>query len=83
MKKYLVDVYLPAVGKHFDVYLPTGKQVGEATQLLVNIAQSLSGGSYMGTANAVLLDAGSGEPLNRDETVYDAGIRNSSKLILI
>ena len=83
MKKYLVDVYLPASGKHYDVYLPTGKQIGEATQLLVSIAGSLSGGSYKGTAGALLLDADSGEPFDRSETVYDAGIRNSSKLILI
>ena len=83
MKKYLVDVYLPASGKHYNAYLPTGKQVGEATQLLVSIAESLSGGSYEGTADAILLDVGSGEPLNRSDTVHDAGIRNSSKLILI
>jgi hypothetical protein len=83
MKKYLVDVYLPATGKHYDVYLPAGKQIGEATQLLVSIIESLSSGSYIGTADAVLIDALSGEPLDRSSTVYDAGIRNSSKLILI
>ena len=83
MKKYLVDVYLSAVGKHLDVYLPTGKRIGEATQLLVSIAESLSGGSYKGTANSVLLNANGGDPLNINDTVYDAGIRNSSKLILI
>ena len=83
MKKYLVDVYLPASGEHYDVYLPAGKQIGEATQLLVSMAESLSGGSYKGTVNTVLLDAGNGEPFNRDLTVYDVGIRNSSKLILI
>ena len=83
MKKYLVDVYLPAIGKHYDVYLPTGKQIGEATRLLVSIAESLSLGSYKGTADAVLLDAVSGEPLDRGDTVYDAGICNSSKLILV
>ena len=83
MKKYLVDVYLPACGKHYDVYLPTGKQIGEATQLLVSIAESLSGGSYKGTVNSLLLNAISGEPFNRSLTVYDAGIRNSSRLILI
>ena len=83
MKKYLVDVYLPASGRHYDVYLPTGKQIGEATQLLVNIIESLSGGSYKGTPNTILLNANSGEPFSRSDTVYDAGIRNSSKLILI
>jgi hypothetical protein len=83
MRKYLVDVYLPAAGKHYDVLLPMGKQIGEATQLLVKIAESLSGGSYKGSANSVLLNADTGEPLNRVATVYDAKIRNSSKLILI
>ena len=83
MKKYLVDVYLPATGKHYDVFLPTGKLIGEATHLLVSIAESLSGGGYKGTADAVLLNAINGEPLNRNKTVYDAGVRNSSRLILI
>lgn len=83
MKKYLVDVYLPAASKHYDVYLPSEKQVGEATKLLVTLMESLSGGSYEGTADAVLLDAENGAPLNRNSTVFDAGIRNSSKLILI
>lgn len=83
MKKYLVDVYLPAIGKHYDVYLPTGKRIGEATWLLANIAESLSGGSYKSTENTVLINALTGEPFNRSDTVSDTGIRNSSKLILI
>lgn len=83
MKKYLVDVYLPASGRHYDVYLPAGKQIGEATQLLASIVESLSGGSYKGSADSVLLTAKEGEPLNRSDTVFDAGIRNASKLILI
>lgn len=76
-------MFLPADGKHYDVYLPTGKQIGEATKLLVNIAESLSGGSYKGSTDSLLINAKTGEPLNKNDTVYDAGIRNSSKLILI
>jgi len=83
MKKYLVDVYLPASGRHYDVCLPTGKQIGEATLLLARMAESLSGGTYKGAADAVLLDAISGKPFDRSYTVYYAGIRNASKLILI
>lgn len=83
MKKYLVDIYLPASGKHYDAYLPAGKTVGEAAFLLIEIVQTLSGGDYRGSADSVLLNAASGEVYDRDITVYDAGIRNSSKLILI
>lgn len=83
MKKYLVDVYLPASGKHYDVYLPAGKQIGEATQLLIRLAESLSSGSFKGTADTVLVNADNGQPFNRSHTVYDAGIRNASRLILV
>lgn len=83
MKKYLVDVYVPAIGIHYDVYLPTRKQVGEAMQLLIKMVESLSSGSYKGTANSTLIKAHNGIPLNLNDTVYDAGIRNSTKLILV
>ncbi|MCM1059921.1 MAG: hypothetical protein NC452_06470 [Eubacterium sp.] len=83
MKKYLVDIYLPPSGEHYNAYLPANKKIGEATVLLVKIMESLSKGDYKGTTNSVLINAVNGEVYNRGTTVYDAGIRNSSKLILI
>lgn len=83
MKKYLVDVYLPACGEHYDAFLPMGKRIYEVTRLLVGIANALSGGNYKGTEDAMLLNAETGEPFPLGETVYDAGIRNASHLILI
>ncbi|MCL2813452.1 MAG: hypothetical protein FWD23_02510 [Oscillospiraceae bacterium] len=83
MKKYLVDVYLPAVGAHYDVYLPAGKRVGEAVSLLAGIMESLSGGGFKSRADPVFLDADGGEPIDYGISVYDAGIRNASRLILI
>ena len=83
MKKYLVDVYIPPISRHFDVYLPAGKKIGEATALLIGIIESLSGGAYKGTEDSVLLSANGGVPLNRNDTVHDAGVRNSSRLVLI
>lgn len=83
MKKYLVDVYLPTAGEHYDAYLPAGKQIGEVTVLLVKIAESLSSSNYKGTVDSVLLNADDGKAYDRGITVYDAGIRNSSRLILI
>jgi len=83
MRKYLVDIYLPASGKHYDAYLPAEKRIGEVTLLLIDIVNSMTGGSYKETADARLLYADNGKPLNLNDTVYDAGIRNSTKLILI
>ncbi len=83
MTKYLVDVYLPAIGKHYDAYLPGCKYIGEVILLLVNIMESLSNGSFKGSAESVLINADNGQLLDCNATVFDAGIRNSSKLILI
>ncbi|HHX37271.1 MAG TPA: hypothetical protein GX717_04740 [Clostridiaceae bacterium] len=83
MKKYLVNVYLPSLNQHYDVFLPTGKKIDEAIWLLVRIFEALSGGTFMGTAETLLLNADNGEPFEQNMTVYDAGIRNASKLILI
>lgn len=83
MQKYLVDVYVPSWGEHLDVYLPMNKKIGEVVMLLGNLMGSVSGGSYKATADSVLLNCDNGEVYNFDLSVFDAGIRNSSRLILI
>lgn len=83
MKKYLVDVYLPAAGRHLDVFLPAHRRIADVIRLLVAAADSLVGGSYQGTADAMLLDGTTGEPYDLSGTVEEAGIRSASHLILI
>ena len=83
MTKYIVSIFLPGIGVHYDAYLPAGKTIGEVTELLKSIAGSLSRDDYQGTKDSILLNAGSGEPYDPNITVYDAGIRNSTQLILI
>ncbi|MFI3312542.1 MAG: hypothetical protein R3Y62_01515 [Eubacteriales bacterium] len=83
MKKYLVDVYLPTIGTHYDVYLPANKTMQETTRLIVQLVERLSGGSYKGGLSPVLMAAESGDSFPRNVTVHDAGIRNAAKLILV
>ena len=83
MKKYLVDVYLPSIDRHYDVRLPGAKKVHEVTKLLADIAERLSDGAYMYTSDVMLMDANTGLPIDRNATVTGAGIRNASHLILI
>ena len=83
MEKYLVSVYLPAAGKHLDVFLPGGKRIAEVIRLLVTVAETLTGGSYRGTTDAMLLNAESGIPYPLTHTVEEVGIRNATALILI
>ena len=83
MNKYLVDVYLPASGEHFDVFLPANKLIGEVISLLVETVVPLSGNNFERTSDTVLINAVNGGVYDFNTTVFDAGIRNSTKLILI
>ena len=75
MKKYLVEVSLPAAGQHYDAYLPASRTIGEVTVLLARIADSLSGGSYQSTPDAMLLDAATGSLFSGDTFFFD-GVGN-------
>ncbi len=83
MKKYLVDVYLPSSGEHFDVFLPANKLIGDVLSLLVDTVVPLSGYSFQRTVDTVLINAIDGGIYDLNSTVFDSGIRNASKLILI
>ena len=83
MKKYLVDVYIPAIERHFDVYLPETKLVSEAAVLIAGLAESIAGEYYRKSPNPLLLDAKTGESLYPDFTVRNAGVQNASRLILL
>ena len=83
MRKYLVDIYIPAAGQHLDAFIPSNKTIGEVTGLLVSAAEKLVAGSYMVTSDSMLIDTESGSPYNPTITVDEAGIRNASRLILI
>ena len=48
MRKYLVDIYIPAAGQHLDAFIPSNKTIGEVTGLLVSAAEKLVAGSYPG-----------------------------------
>lgn len=83
MKKYLVDVFLPASGEHFDAFLPANKLIGEVISLLAETVVPLSGNSYKRTSDTVLINAANGEVYDFNTTVLDSGIRNAAKLILV
>lgn len=83
MNKYLVDVFLPASGEHYNAFLPANKLIGEVVSLLVDIIVPFSCNCFERTADTVLINAISGEIYDFNITVFDAGIRNSTKLILI
>ena len=47
--KYMVEVYLPAAQKTFDMRIPASSYMGEVNNLVASLASDLSDGSYKAT----------------------------------
>ncbi len=83
MEKILVEVILPSASTSYDVYIPLSSPVSEVVYLVSNILSELSNGYFKADKNTVLCDADTGYMLNINMTVYDAGLKNGSRLLLI
>ena len=81
--KLLVEIYLPAAGRSFDMRIPADSRMGEINALVASIAADLSGGSYRATGTSVLVNAADGRIFDTSMTPSDLEIKNGTKLILI
>ncbi len=83
MERVLVEVYLPAASKSFDIYIPLSSKISEVLLLVSKVISELSDGTFLAAEDTVLCDAVSGNILNINMSVYESGIKNGAKLILI
>lgn len=83
MNKVLVEVFLPAANRSFDVFIPLESKMSEVVVLVSSLLSDLSDGKYKANGNAVLCDAQSGIIYNINMAVAELGITNGSKLMLI
>lgn len=83
MDKALVEIYLPAAGKTFDVQIPLSLKVWEITAMLSKAFEDFSDGCFSYSDQTTLCDRDTGAILNLNITAEELGIKNGSKLMLI
>ncbi|GAM12646.1 hypothetical protein [Mesobacillus selenatarsenatis] len=83
MDKVLVEVFIPASEKSYDVFLPQGILLHEIVYLLAGTMTELSQGYYSATPDTILCDRKTGTILNINQTVEEIGLMNGAKLMLI
>jgi hypothetical protein len=83
VNKVLVEICLPAANQSFDVYIPLESRMSEVLVLVSSLLSDLSDGKYKATQDAILCDAETGIIFNINMTVFELGIKNGSKLMLI
>ena len=83
MMRLLLEIYLPAALRSFDVRVPADMRLSQAVQLISAALAQMSGALYGADDTSVLCDRDSGEILNINMTVWELGLRNGSRLMLI
>ena len=81
--KVLVEVFLPASGEKFDVFIPLDSQVGEVTMLMAKLLEDLSKGKFSANEATVLCDAHTGDIYDVNMFVAELNIKNGSQFMLI
>lgn len=83
MNKIIVQVYLPANGKTYDVRLPEDMYVHDAADVLGDIFTEAAKGLYCKSSVNILCFRDKGESLPRDKTLKELEIKNRAKLMFI
>jgi len=82
MNNFLVEVYVPSIGKEFDVFIPTDVKIHEVSGLLINAITKISDGLFI-PEEAALCDRNTGKILDINLSADELKIRNASRLMLI
>ncbi len=83
MNKVLVKLYVPAFEEQYDVWIPLNRRIYNVTEMLVKAVNEFSGGYYRPSKRPALYDRNNAEPYNINSTVKEAGIKNSTEIILL
>ena len=83
MKKVLVEVFVPVVDASYDVFIPNTSPMSEVLELLKKAVSELSKGRFIPTNETTICYRENGTIINVNMTIYELGIHNGSKLMLI
>lgn len=81
--KALVEIYLPAAGKRYDVYIPLDIMMSDVVQLVAALLADLSDGRYKATSDAVLCNTDEKYIYSMNSEPAEQGIENGTRLTLI
>jgi len=83
MNKILVTVYVPAVMRTFEVYIPVRSKLYEIKQLMEKAILEITDGSFQPNANNIICARETGIIYNINLTVEQIGLKNGSQLMIV
>jgi len=82
MNKLLIEIYVPAIGKTFDVYIPCNAKVFELLPLVTIAVRELSGDLFVPN-DVTLCNGSTGVIYSQNTCVGDMQLKNGTRLMLI
>lgn len=83
MNKVMVEVYMPSVGRSYDVRIPGTVRLGDIIPLMERLFADIAYGYYIPDSETVLCDRLTGVALDVNLTPMEMGIINGTRLMLI
>ena len=83
MDKALVEIFVPVINASYDIFIPLGSQMYEVLELIKKAVTEMSDGLFIANQSTAVCYHSNGEIININLSVYESGIRNGSKLMLI
>ena len=82
MDKVLIDLYVPSLNEHYDVYLPISRKIYEVEKLLSKMIEELSYERYK-NSESVLCYYDTGKIINSNLRIIDCEIATGTRLMLL
>ena len=83
MNKVLIDLYVPAINKKYDIWIPITRKVGEVINLIIQGINSLNKVNLDIEKKVYLYNRLTAERYNNSMRIIDTDIRNATDLILM
>ena len=81
--KLLVNVYIPAVSKQYDIWVPTSLRVRTVVSLIAQTIEELSNHLYVASGNENLCSVEKNILLRPNATLEKYGIKNGDHLVML
>lgn len=81
MDKVLVNLYIPSIGKQFDVHIPLFLPIKAVTPLLAKMAEEITAHHYVSSGQELLCSIDRNLLFHQDHTLRDYDVQNGEHLL--
>lgn len=83
MNKVLIKLYVPKIGKEYDIWIPLNRSIYSVIKLLVKAIKELTNDEYNPSKLPILYNKKTAKEYDINSTIEDSQIESGMELILI